>query len=64
MSKKYNTLLLTTPVYNSIPSGWAKIEGANTAPIGYVWVSNNKSHFSGERKQALLKITSGGPREI
>lgn len=46
---------ISAPVYNNIPSGWAEIKGASTAPIGYIWISNNKSYFSGERKQALLK---------
>lgn len=58
MAKKYNRLLLTTPIYNNIPPGWAEIKGASTAPIGYTWISNNKSYFSGERKQALLKKTT------
>lgn len=39
-----------------LPKGWVKIEGAMTAPNGYYWASNNKSYFSGERKQALVKI--------
>lgn len=39
-----------------MPKGWRKIEGAVNAPCGYIWVCNNKSLFSGEYKQALLKI--------
>lgn len=41
--------------YDSVPKGWKKIKGAQTAPRGYTWYSNNKSHFSGERKQALVR---------
>lgn len=64
MAKKYNRLLLTTPIYDKIPLGWAEIKGASTAPVGYTWISNNKSYFSGERKQALLKkITNGNIHE-
>ena len=43
-------------IYTKIPKGWKKIEGAVNAPCGYIWVCNNKSLFSGEYKQALLKI--------
>ena len=37
------------------PKGWTPIKGAMTAPRGYIWVSNNKSLFGGERKTALIK---------
>ncbi len=56
MAKKQSKLLTTVPVFEDIPRGWSVIKGATTAPRGYVWVSNNKSHFGGERKQALVKI--------
>ena len=45
-------------VISKMPDGWSVIKGASTAPNGFVWVSNKKSHFGGERKQALLKIKS------
>lgn len=55
--KEYGKKLLSSvPVYDNVPHGWSVIIGATTAPKGYVWVSNNKSHFGGERKQALVKI--------
>jgi len=39
----------------SVPKGWIKTKGATTAPHGYVWYSNGKSRFSGQRKIALIK---------
>ena len=44
-------------VYTEMPEGWVKIRGAVTAPVGYIWISNNKSRFGGEYEQGLLKIT-------
>lgn len=41
-------------VYDTMPQGWKEVTNAQTAPIGYIWISNNKSHFCGERKSALL----------
>lgn len=38
-----------------IPKGWIKTKGATTAPSGFIWVSNGKSRFSGQRKIALVK---------
>lgn len=58
MAKQTSKFLFTVPVYEDIPRGWSKIKGATTAPRGYMWVSNNKSYFGGERKQALVKIKS------
>lgn len=43
-----------TPVLNRMPDGWRKLEGATTAPQGYVWICNNKSRMSGERETALI----------
>jgi len=37
------------------PKGWAKVEGATTAPNGYSWYSNGKSMFGGERESYLYK---------
>ncbi len=53
--KKYDKLLTEVPVYDTVPRGWSEIKGAQTAPRGYKWISNNKSYFGGERKQALVK---------
>ena len=44
------------PVYDSMPDGWKEIQGATTAPNGYVWIWNRKSIFSKEFKHALLRI--------
>ena len=49
-------------VVDSLPDGWKEDKRATTAPKGYVWVTNNKSRFGGERKAALMKIpTRSGP---
>lgn len=41
-------------IYKQMPKGWNVLEGATTAPIGYVWVCNGKSSFSGNYKHGLL----------
>lgn len=43
-------------VYDYVPKGYKKIEGAATQPIGYEWYSNNKSRFSGEYESCLVKV--------
>lgn len=43
-------------VYDKMPKGWSVVTGTSTEPNGYVWVSNNKSFFGGERKHGLLKV--------
>ena len=35
---------------------WKPVEGALTAPNGFIWISNGKSIFDPEYKTALLKI--------
>lgn len=42
-------------VITSMPEGWKRVEGATTAPNGYVIVSNNKSRLGGERETKLIK---------
>ena len=44
------------PKLKTMPLGWAEVQGAITAPNGYILISNNKSRFSKKRKLALLKI--------
>lgn len=36
-------------------SKWKEIKGATTAPLGYKWVSNGKSHFSKDYKAKIVK---------
>ena len=50
-------------VVTTIPEGWTEIKGALTAPIGYIWICNNKSRFSGEYEQALLRTTARNEEE-
>lgn len=54
--KHYKNLLKSEKIYSKIPKGWQIINGALTAPIGYVWICNNESYFNGKRKHALLKL--------
>lgn len=51
---KYYTRGTEYEVINGMPDGWVKID--MTAPKGYVFASNNKSRFSGQRKTALIKL--------
>lgn len=44
------------PILTELPKDWVVVENTNTQPIGFVFVSNNKSRFGTERKLALLKI--------
>lgn len=39
-----------------IPRGWRVLEGATTAPLGCVWISNGKSFFSKDHLQKLLIV--------
>lgn len=32
-------------VYNEMPKGWSALNGALTAPEGFVWIWNGKSRF-------------------
>jgi hypothetical protein len=44
------------PRYDKMPMGWKEVQGATTAPNGYVWIWNRKSIFSKEFRHALLKV--------
>jgi hypothetical protein len=41
-------------IYNNIPEGWYKLDGALTAPKGTVWICNNESWRSKNRKQVIF----------
>lgn len=41
---------------DTMPEGWKKVEGATTAPSGYVWIRNCKPIFSDMYEHALLKL--------
>lgn len=43
-------------VYDEMPTGWSYIKGALTAPLGYAWISNNKSILSREKRLAFIKL--------
>ncbi len=34
---------------------WKRVKGATTQPKEFVWISNGKSRFGGERKSVLVK---------
>lgn len=53
---RYKKLLEYTPTYDSLPDGWRVMEGATCHPRGYVWICNNKSLFSKERRIGLMKV--------
>lgn len=55
LDKEGNQQYTAIRIYKRKPNGWTETKGATTAPVGYKWISNNKSLFSGERKSALLK---------
>ena len=39
----------------TLPEGWKRVEGATTAPVGWYWANNGKSHFSAEYRHALVR---------
>ena len=41
--------------YESLPEGWHENKGAQTAPMGYVWISNGVSVFSSDYRHGLLR---------
>lgn len=45
---------------DTIAQGWHEVEGAMTAPKGYMWIASNDSLFSGRRKHKLIKIQNDG----
>ena len=53
---KYEKLLEFTPIYESLPEGWIINERATCHSRGYVWIHNNKSMFSKERRIGLMKV--------
>lgn len=48
-------LLDTSKAKSKPPKGYAKLEGATTAPRGYTWYHNQKSWFGGEHKSVLVR---------
>lgn len=43
-----------TEVLDKVPDGWVVLDGALTAPRGYVFVCNRKSRWGGEYRHALV----------
>ena len=41
--------------YDKMPKGWKVLQGAMTAPKGYIWIWNGKSIFKKEYQHALLR---------
>ena len=39
-----------------MPQGWKRINGAQNAPCGWVWINNGMSPFSDQYQHALLKV--------
>lgn len=40
--------------FDSVPDGWVVLRNANMAPLGFRFICNNKSRWSGEYKHALV----------
>lgn len=47
--KRRNPDKYNLPIYEHLPEGWKVDKGATNAPLGYVFINNNKSRFGGER---------------
>lgn len=41
---------------DELPKGWKAIDGATTAPSGYIWIYNGANPFQGYYEYALLKL--------
>lgn len=54
VSTMKNNLGREVPFRKTVPKGWKVDNYATTAPRGYVWINNGKSHFSKEFKHALV----------
>lgn len=55
MAKTYSNIL-KEKFLNKMPKGWKEIKGAQTAPKGYVWISNGKSIFDRNYQSGLIPI--------
>ena len=57
MKEKYPNLIFFGQyhkVYEKLPNGWKRLNGALTAPNGYYWASNGKSFFDKNIERALI----------
>ena len=43
-------------VYDEMPAGWGVLWNALRAPLGYVFIWNRKSRFTGEYKSGLIRV--------
>jgi len=43
-------------VYDHLPDGWIVKLTAQTNPLGYVWICNNKPMFGDKYEHGLMKI--------
>lgn len=42
------------PFMKTVPKGWKENTYATTAPKGYTWIDNGKSHFDKDYKSAIV----------
>ena len=49
-----NALGKEVPYMDHVPKGWKENTYATTAPEGYVWIDNGKSHFDKGYKSAIV----------
>lgn len=53
-----NALGKEVPFMKEVPKGWKENLYATTAPKGYAWIDNGKSHFDKDYKSALVPISA------
>ena len=46
----------TPTVYDHLPDGWVVKLTAQTNPLGYVWICNNKPMFGDKYEHGIMKI--------
>lgn len=45
----------STRKLDKLPDGWRCVDGATTAPVGWLWANNGESRFGGSYESALVK---------
>ena len=53
-----NALGVNVPFMKTVPKGWQENTNATTAPKGYTWIDNGKSHFDKDYKSAIVPVSA------
>lgn len=53
-----NALGVNVLFMKTVPKGWQENTNATTAPKGYTWVDNGKSHFDKDYKSAIVPVSA------